>query len=71
MLPAGVISVQGEFEDGDNVEIADPEGVVFARGMATVSASTAREVAGRRTSDLPSDMNPEIVHRDDLVILPC
>ena len=38
--------------------------------MAAMSASTARSVAGKRTSELPSDVHPEIVHRDDLVILP-
>lgn len=70
LLPAGVVSVQGDFEEGDNVDIAGPDGVVFARGMVAVSASTARQVAGKRTSDLPGDVNPELVHRDDLVLLP-
>ena len=70
LLPAGVVSVQGSFEEGDNVDISDLDGVVFARGMAAMSASTARSVAGKRTSELPSDVHPEIVHRDDLVILP-
>ena len=70
LLPAGVSSVQGEFEEGDNVEIAGPDGSVFARGMVTVSAAVARQVAGKRTSEIPSDVNPELVHRDDLVILP-
>lgn len=70
LLPAGVVAVQGNFEDGDNVDIVGPDGKVFARGMATMSASTARQVAGKRTSDLPTGVNPEIVHRDDLVILP-
>lgn len=70
LLPAGIAQVSGEFEEGDNVDIAGPDGSVFARGMATVSAAVARSVAGKRTSDLPSDVNPEIVHRDDLVILP-
>jgi len=70
LLPAGIVEVSGEFEDGDNVDIAGPDGAVFARGMVTVSASAARSVAGRRTTELPTDMAPEIVHRDDLVILP-
>jgi hypothetical protein len=29
-----------------------------------------RTLAGRRSADLPPDTAPEIVHRDDLVILP-
>ena len=70
LLPAGIAGVEGEFEEGDNVDIAGTDGAVFARGMATVSAQVARLVAGKRTSELPSDVHPEIVHRDDLVILP-
>lgn len=70
LLPAGVVSVEGEFDEGDNVDIAGSDGVVFARGMVTMSSATARSVAGKRTSDLPSEVTPEIVHRDDLVILP-
>jgi hypothetical protein len=29
-----------------------------------------RRVAGQRTSDLPVDVPHEVVHRDDLVLLP-
>lgn len=70
LLPAGVVSVSGDFDEGDNVDIAGPDGTVFARGMVTMSAATARSVAGRRTAELPSDVHAEVVHRDDLVILP-
>jgi hypothetical protein len=27
-------------------------------------------VAGRHTTDLPAGMVPEVIHRDDLVVLP-
>ena len=29
-----------------------------------------RDVAGRRTTELPEGMPHEVVHRDDLVVLP-
>ena len=34
LLPAGVVSVSGRFDADDAVEIAGPDGVVFAKGLA-------------------------------------
>ena len=70
LLPAGVVSVTGEFENGSTVEVADQGGVVFARGMVAASAADLRGVVGRRTADLPAGMTHEVIHRDDLVVLP-
>jgi glutamate 5-kinase len=70
LLPAGVLGVDGQFEAGDPVDVAGPDGRVFARGMAALDAETLREVAGRRTPDLPADVRAEAIHRDDLVVLP-
>jgi hypothetical protein len=42
---------------------------MFARGLARVPAGRAREWVGRQTSDLPSDLAAEVVHRDDLVVV--
>jgi glutamate 5-kinase len=70
LLPAGVRFVQGAFDEGDAVDVAGPEGVVFARGMVAMDAATLREIAGRRTADLPPDVRHEAIHRDDLVVLP-
>jgi glutamate 5-kinase len=70
LLPAGVRAVTGVFEAGDAVDVAGPDGVVFARGVVAVDAATLRTVAGRRTADLPPDVRPEAIHRDDLAVLP-
>lgn len=69
LLPAGVTRVAGEFDPGDTVEVTAADGSVIARGMVTVDAATARQMAGRRTSELSSEMAHELVHRDDLVVL--
>ncbi|MGA1146506.1 MAG: ABC transporter permease subunit, partial [Candidatus Nanopelagicales bacterium] len=55
---------------GDTVEIAGPDGRVFARGMSFVAARDLNAVIGMRTSELPSGMVHEVIHRDDLVLLP-
>ncbi len=69
LLPAGVIQVRGDFDEGDTVEVITAAGVAVARGMVTVDTATALRMAGRRTSELSSEVAHELVHRDDLVIL--
>jgi glutamate 5-kinase len=70
LLPAGVTGVSGDFAEGATVEVLNPQGVVFARGMAVSAASVVREHAGRSTRDLPARIAHEVIHRDDLVLLP-
>jgi len=70
LLPAGVVRVEGTFDDGAAVEIADPSGEVFAKGLVRHPSATITAWAGRRTGDLPADIGHEVVHRDDLVVLP-
>jgi len=70
LLPAGVLAVKGSFDVDAAVEIATTDGAVFAKGLVRHPASRVAEWAGRRTSDLPGDLPHEVVHRDDLVVLP-
>ncbi len=70
LLAAGVHEVRGSFEVDDAVEIAGLDGTVFAKGLVRLGSVGLREVAGRRTADLPEGMPHEVVHRDDLVVLP-
>ncbi len=70
LLAAGVRGVHGTFESDAAVEIVDDEGAVFAKGVTRYSAALLRATAGRRTSELPDDVPHEVVHRDDLVVLP-
>ncbi|MFP5255705.1 MAG: glutamate 5-kinase [Acidimicrobiia bacterium] len=70
LLPAGVTKVDGRFDVDAAVEIAGPDGQVFAKGLSRFAAHELRAVAGRRTGDLPEGTPHEVVHRDDLVVLP-
>jgi glutamate 5-kinase len=70
LLPAGVVDVVGSFDADDAVEICDTGGRVFAKGLSQLAAKVLREVAGRRTAELPEGLPHEVVHRDDLVTLP-
>jgi glutamate 5-kinase len=70
LLPAGVLAVEGSFDADDAVEIVDPSGVPFAKGLVRYSDRALRQVAGRHTSELADGLPHEVVHRDDLVVLP-
>jgi glutamate 5-kinase len=69
LLPAGILEVAGQFEEGDVVEVRDPNGVAFARGLVLSDADVLRQHCGRRSADLPAHMPHEAIHRDDLVLL--
>ena len=73
LLPAGITAVEGDFEAGDPVEIADQAGHVVARGLVNFSADELPTMLGRSTKDLGRELGPEyervVVHTDDLVIV--
>lgn len=70
LLPAGVIGVSGDFVENSTVEVCNADGVVFARGMVVLAADLVQQHAGRSTRDLPARIAHEVIHRDDLVLLP-
>jgi glutamate 5-kinase len=69
LLPAGVTAVRGQFNDGDGVEVAGADGVVFAKGIAAHGAVWVHDAMGKRSDALAPGENHEVVHRDDLVVL--
>ncbi len=69
LLPAGVVAVQGSFDEESIVEIVDRAGATIARGMVLCTSNELRTVMGHRTAELPAEMAHEVVHRDDLVLL--
>lgn len=73
LLPAGISSVQGDFEAGDAVEIAGLDGTVVARGLVNYSAVELPRMLGRSTRDLGAELGSgydrEVVHVDDLVLV--
>lgn len=74
LLPAGVTGARGRFRPGDAVSIADRRGRVFARGIARWSSEQVARGKGKRSAEvrtlLGAETPAEVVHRDDLTILP-
>ncbi len=70
LLAAGVVSVHGAFDVGDAIEMVDPDGVVFAKGLVRHDSVDLEGLAGKRSADLPDGAPSVVIHRDDLVMLP-
>jgi glutamate 5-kinase len=73
LLPAGIRSVEGDFDAGDPVDLLDESGRAVARGLVNFDSSELPALLGRSTRELARELGPayerEVVHRDDLVIL--
>ncbi|MFZ4516070.1 MAG: glutamate 5-kinase [Acidimicrobiia bacterium] len=70
LLPVGVRAVDGVFAAGTAVEVLGPNGSVIAKGLSRYDADRLRSVAGMQSQNLPDGIAAEVIHRDDLVVLP-
>ena len=70
LLPAGVKGVEGTFDADSAVEVVTDNGKPFAKGIVRYSSHMLEAVAGLKTKELPDGAPQEVIHRDDLVVLP-
>ena len=74
LLPAGITAIEGSFAAGDPVDLMDENGNTVARGLVNFDAQELPGLLGRSTRELARELGPayerEVVHRDDLVVLP-
>ncbi len=73
LLSIGVIAVVGKFGRGDVVTCVDEGGRAIARGISNYASSDARRIMRRPSSEIQSILGfleePELIHRDNLVLL--
>jgi len=73
LLPIGVSAVSGEFERGAVVACRDARGREVARGLVNYSAEETRRILRRPSSEIEAILGyvdePELIHRDNLVLL--
>ncbi len=73
LLPIGVQALTGEFERGEVVSCVDPAGREIARGLVNYGASEARRILRVPSAEIESRLGyidePELIHRDNLVLL--
>ncbi|MBU0622968.1 MAG: glutamate 5-kinase [Gammaproteobacteria bacterium] len=73
LLPIGVTQVTGDFQRGAVVAVLDTDGRDIARGLVNYSADEARRIAGKASGEIEAILGyvdePELIHRDNLVLL--
>lgn len=62
LLTVGVVEMHGGFNRGDIIELADKQGLAFARGKVNFSAQDLQKVKGMRKMK-------EVIHCDNMVLL--
>jgi glutamate 5-kinase len=73
LLPIGVTGVAGEFERGAVIACRDVQGREVARGLVNYSAAETRQIMRKPSSEIEAILGyvdaPELIHRDNLVLL--
>ena len=72
LLAIGVIEVRGQFARGELVTLRDPDDRELGRGLANYSSDECLRIAGKPSDRIESVLGytrePELIHRDNLVV---
>lgn len=73
LLAVGVVGLEGQFERGDVVTVQDQGGQRIAQGLTNYSSKDVARLKGVQSEDFARHIDfvgePELVHRDNLVVL--
>ena len=73
LLPIGMVSVEGEFSRGDVIAVRDAAGTELARGLANYASAEARLLCRKPSTEIEKLLGyvaePEMIHRDNLVLM--
>jgi glutamate 5-kinase len=73
LLPVGVHDLEGTFERGEVVSCIAPDGREIARGLVNYNANETRRILRSPTAEISTRLgyedDPELIHRDNLVLL--
>jgi glutamate 5-kinase len=73
LLPIGVVAVEGSFGRGEVVGCYGPDGVEIARGLVNYGSQDTARIVRKPSSEIESILGyvdePELIHRDNLVLL--
>ena len=73
LLPIGVVKVSGEFGRGAVITCMSEDGTSLARGLSNYTSGEARRIMRKPSSEIEALLGflegPELIHRDNLVLL--
>lgn len=72
LLPAGVVSLEGDFYRGDAVVIKTAGGKILGRGLVAYDARDAVRILGKKTHEIEEILGVNrrrvLIHRDDMAL---
>ncbi|MCJ0765055.1 glutamate 5-kinase [Variovorax terrae] len=72
LLPIGMTAVEGDFSRGEVIAVRDAQGTEIARGLANYASAEARLLCRKPSGEFEALLGyaaePEMVHRDNLVL---
>lgn len=72
LLPIGILSVSGSFDEGDVVQVVDAQGRELARGVVNYAADEVEKIKGCSTGEIEARLGykylDEVIHRDNLAL---
>jgi glutamate 5-kinase len=73
LLPIGVVAVEGDFGRGEIVGCFAPDGREVARGLVNYASGETAKILRKPSAEIESILGyvdePELIHRDNLVLL--
>lgn len=73
LLPIGIHNVEGNFSEGDLVNISDNSGKIIAQGLVSYSSGEIKKIQGHHALEIIEILgrkdHDEIIHRDNLTLV--
>ncbi len=73
LLPAGILSVHGDFQRGDTIMIKSHSGEILARGITRYSSTDMKQISGCQSDEIEGRLGyaygPVAIHRNDLILV--
>ncbi len=72
LLPAGIISISGDFGKGDMLAVYNQENKLIAKGLSNYDSSEAKKLIGHNSSEIINIIGyagaDELIHRNNMVL---
>jgi len=73
LLPVGVTRIEGRFSRGEMVSCVDANGTEIARGLVNYDCEESAQIAGKASDVIEKILGyvdePELIHRDNMIVL--
>lgn len=73
LLAAGVVNIEGEFQNADSVQVCNVQGREIARGIVNYSSTELQKIRGCKSEEirtlLGDGVAETVIHRDNLVLV--